>query len=337
MKQNISYECPAKALISVIVPCFNSERTLPKCLDSLLKQTIANQIEVIVVNDGSTDKTQKIAENYARESQTIRVINKENEGLPQARKTGVQYASGAYIGFVDSDDWVEPTMYKELLSRLQDYHADIVCCGVSQDDPSGKKSTWISSFADGTVFSGEQALRLLNKRKDIFPYMWNKLYCADLFDGIVYPTGTFVGEDYAINAQILQKVQSLVICSKAPYHYVQTFESVSRGSYNDSYRLSYKWYKQMTLDQEKKFPQTKKLSQNYAITEYLAYLVAMARGKNFDRAMENDIQAVVRKNLLSYLSADYVEGKFKLSALVTAMSIRLAETAFTVAIRFRLV
>ncbi|MBQ3035419.1 MAG: glycosyltransferase, partial [Lachnospiraceae bacterium] len=97
-------------LITIIVPVYNGEKYIQKCLDSILQQTYDNY-EILIVNDGSTDETLKIATQYEQKYENIRIVTKENQGLPQARKTGVENANGSYIGFVDVDDWIDPDMF----------------------------------------------------------------------------------------------------------------------------------------------------------------------------------------------------------------------------------
>ncbi|MEG1311454.1 MAG: glycosyltransferase [Romboutsia sp.] len=116
-----------KKLISVIVPIYNVEQYLPKCIESIINQTI-NDIEIILVNDGSTDNSGEIADNYAKNDQRIKVIHKENGGQGSARNKGIDIAKGEYIGFVDSDDWVDLDMYEKLYKNAKEENLDIAVC-----------------------------------------------------------------------------------------------------------------------------------------------------------------------------------------------------------------
>ena len=115
-------------LLSVIVPIYNSKDYLSRCLDSILKQTLED-MEIICVDDGSTDSSPAILQEYAKKDPRIRVITKKNQGLVAARKTGVKEAAGKYIGYVDSDDWIEPDMYETLCQYAQSNQADMVTSG----------------------------------------------------------------------------------------------------------------------------------------------------------------------------------------------------------------
>lgn len=114
--------------VSIIVPVYNVENYLSRCLNSLINQTLKD-IEIICVNDGSTDGSSAILEEFAQKDSRIRIVNKENGGLSSARNEGLKYVTSDYVGFVDSDDWIEPDTYESALSAVQKTNADIVCWG----------------------------------------------------------------------------------------------------------------------------------------------------------------------------------------------------------------
>ncbi len=146
--------------VSVIIPVYNMERYLEKCIQSVCGQTYKN-IEIILVNDGSTDKSAEICEVYAQKDDRIRVINKENEGVLFARKTGTAYATGSYIMYIDGDDWVERQMVEKMLSTGIEYKADIISCAVIREYEYG-----VVEFYDGVdegVYSGEKLKEVYEK------------------------------------------------------------------------------------------------------------------------------------------------------------------------------
>ena len=122
--------------ISVVVPAYNTEAWLPRSLDSLLAQTYEN-LEIIVVNDGSTDDTGNVLDTYAAKHPQVKVIHKENGGLSDARNAGLAIATGSYIGYVDSDDWIEPDMYEILMRIIDEQQVDIAHCGYQMVFPDG--------------------------------------------------------------------------------------------------------------------------------------------------------------------------------------------------------
>ena len=170
-------------LISVIVPVYNVEAWLPRCGDSILSQTYEN-LEILLVDDGSTDDSGLICEEYAKKDTRIRVIHKENGGLSSARNSGLDAASGEYIGFVDSDDWIEPEMYAEMLSLMLKSDAQIVCAGrYDVAGGTGEKTVGLCPKRQEQVSGEELAGRI---------FLWDhcdssacdKLYRRELFDGI---------------------------------------------------------------------------------------------------------------------------------------------------------
>ena len=115
-------------VISVIVPVYKVEQYLPQCIESIINQTYRN-LEIILIDDGSPDNCGKICEEYAQKDKRIKVFHKKNGGLSDARNYGIARASGEYLAFVDSDDWIEPDMYEVLVNWIEDHQTDIVSCG----------------------------------------------------------------------------------------------------------------------------------------------------------------------------------------------------------------
>ena len=174
--------------ISVIVPVYNVAAWLPRCVDSILAQTCKN-MEILLVDDGSSDASGRICDAYAEKDPRIRVVHKENGGLSSARNAGLDMASGEYLGFVDSDDWIEPGMYAEMLGLMEKYDAQLVCAGrCDVDGGTGEKAVGLCPEREECVSGEELAGRI---------FLWDhcdssacdKLYRRELFDGIRYPEG----------------------------------------------------------------------------------------------------------------------------------------------------
>ena len=124
--------------ISVIVPVYNVENYLVKCLDSIINQTLTD-IEIICVNDGSTDNSRQILENYKRKDSRIKIIDKQNGGLSSARNVGYKYSTGEYISYIDSDDWVDLTMLEKMYKNIKKHDCEISICAVHQYDDTKKE------------------------------------------------------------------------------------------------------------------------------------------------------------------------------------------------------
>lgn len=216
-------------LLSVIVPVFNVERFVGVCLDSILAQDFSD-FELIIVDDGSTDNSGKICDDYALRDERIRVIHKKNGGLDTARRTGIENASGDYVTFVDSDDMIESDMYSYMMNFVDTYSADIVICGIrkSFDDGSEllEKPAVMSGFFDKDAMKEKIYPRMLADfdfyRFGIYPAMWNKIYnrkiLADIYDNL--DMGIAMGEDAAVFYPAMLKAQSVyIIDDKFFYHY----------------------------------------------------------------------------------------------------------------------
>ena len=217
-------------LISIIVPVYNIATDLPRCLDSILSQTY-QEIEVIAVNDGSSDDSGKILDRYASLHPNLRAIHKENGGVTSARLRGILEASGDWIGVVDGDDFIEPDMYQRLLKNALDNHAQISHCGYRMVFPDGRINFFHNS---GTfeVHNRTEALRELLSGERIEPGLWNKLFHRSLFIGLSMPEEIRINEDLLMNYYLFSAAATSVYDDWCPYHYIVRNTSASRAKLN---------------------------------------------------------------------------------------------------------
>lgn len=221
-------------MISVIVPAFNVEQTIKRTLDSILAQTYQN-IEIIVVNDGSKDETGAIIDSYAAQNRKIIAIHTQNQGVTAARLTGVKHASGEWIGFVDSDDEIEPDMYEILMNNAVQYKADISHCGYQMIFPDGR----ISYFHNTGCLMIQDNLTGLKDLLDgslVEPGLWNKLFHKKLFYDLLH-TGVLdkkikINEDLLMNYILFSKSNQSVFHDICKYHYLIRTNSSSRSLLN---------------------------------------------------------------------------------------------------------
>lgn len=206
-------------LVSVIVPVYKVEPYLCKCVDSILAQTYQN-LEIILVDDGSPDACGAICDEYAKQDSRITVIHKPNGGLSDARNAGLDVMTGKYVAFVDSDDWIMPRMYETLLQMLKQFQADIAFGAVADDlEQDGKVTTVkVSNYGD-EPFS-ESAAEAMRRYFHGSWAAWDKLYKADLFRDIRYPVGE-INEDEAIVLQLLSKCTRVCYTNEVFYHYMR--------------------------------------------------------------------------------------------------------------------
>lgn len=206
-------------LISIIVAVYNIEKYIAKCITSIQNQTYQN-LQIILVDDGSTDTSGQICDDFAKQDKRIQVIHRQNGGLSAARNTGMEVAVGDYITFVDGDDWIEPAMYESMASEAVLHHADLVACRyrcIYRD--------YVKDGSTGTVSVFYEPLEMLIQYlKEDEKYLiqhaaWNKLYHKALLMEERFPVGEWY-EDIVFSARVLSKVRCGVYIDTAFYNYV---------------------------------------------------------------------------------------------------------------------
>lgn len=216
------------AMISVIVPVYNAEKYINKCIESITNQTYRD-LEVILVDDGSTDNSAYICDEYAKKDERIRVIHKENEGQAKARNLALGMVRGKYIGFVDSDDWIEPEMYGSLLSAIDGH--DIAMCGrYNVDEDTGERSILFCND-EPFVMSKKEAIRRFLTYDKIDAAGWDKLFRKEILEDLEYPSG-YICEDIPFIYNALKRCNSVIHTGKPMYNYLQRSGSTSHSSFS---------------------------------------------------------------------------------------------------------
>lgn len=197
-------------VLSAIIPIYNAEKTIEKCLGSVLNQTLAD-IELVLVDDCSTDNTIKLIEEILSKQQCrYKLIKNEiNRGQSQCRKIGLSHSSGRYISFIDSDDWIEPNMYERMYDEAIKTNADIVTCDYYVESKDGI-SIWNNNCLD--LIDGILTYKIAGS-------LWNKIFKRSLFEEDIKWPKLNMGEDGAINIQLILKAKSIKHISKPLYHY----------------------------------------------------------------------------------------------------------------------
>lgn len=221
----------SQPILSIIVPVYNVQEYLDACINSLLSQTY-ERIEIILVDDGSTDDSGRICERYASLDPRIRVIHKENGGLSDARNAGIEIAKGEYIGFVDSDDWISTKMYEVLLRNLEVSKADIAVCERVAVYPDRMED------CGGTdsicVLNQEESLDILYANKKYGSYACNKLFRKELFKSIRFPKGRLF-EDIYIMHELFGLANRVVFIDTGLYFYLQRPNSIVNSNNLDNW------------------------------------------------------------------------------------------------------
>ena len=210
--------------ISVIIPVYNAERYLPRCLDSIIGQTYRD-LEILLVDDGSPDHCGTICDQYAARDLRFRVVHTENRGAFAARNTALDMASGQYIGFVDADDWLEPELYETLLDLAEANHADIAQCEMRNEGPRAQLRG--SALGGVTVFHRQELPRELF-RETVTHGLTNKLFRREVFRQRRFREDCY-HMDAAFVAEVVRGCETFVRTDAALYHYNTTNPSITRG------------------------------------------------------------------------------------------------------------
>ena len=211
-------------MISVIVPVYKVEKYLPQCIESIQKQTY-KELEIILVDDGSPDRSPQICDLYAQGDSRIKVIHQDNKGLSGARNAGLEIATGEYIGFVDSDDYIKENMYEVLYRALNSEKADMAICSYEKVSEEGERLENISPIKND-VLGGYDILKKLTESKGwYYVTMWNRLYKKELFSQIRLPEGKN-HEDEAVAHKIYLAAEKVVTIGEALYCYRNAENSI---------------------------------------------------------------------------------------------------------------
>lgn len=209
--------------VSVIIPVYNVEQYLEKCLDSIINQTL-KEIEIICINDGSKDKSLNILQEYQRKDSRIKVIDKANEGVSIARNTGINAAVGDYISFIDADDWIQEDFLKELYDTAKAYNSDIACGNIIRVCNNKKRNKLIYTKKD---YSNDPDIKNSLTKIPIYNFVWNKIYKRETLaaSGVKFPEGR-VYEDIIWSIQTVYYLNGVVTVPEAIYYYRKNKKSI---------------------------------------------------------------------------------------------------------------
>lgn len=308
--------------VSVIVPVFNVEKYLSRCLDSIISQTLRN-IEIIIVNDGSTDNSLEIAKLYSKSDKRIKIISKDNEGLSSARNIGIDNANGKYITFVDSDDWIDKYMIEKLYTKAEEHMCDLAMCLYSREYKH-KSRPKILKLQD-TIIYDEVSVRKLHRKivgpfkdelknpenNDALVTAWGKLYKSEIIKdrGVRFIDTSIIGtEDCLFNVYAFKHIKKAILLNRPYYKYWKENNNSLTSVYKKG--LEEKW---LTMyDYIKKF-----LDENdYESDFYLALnnricLSTLGLGLNECSKLNNISSYKKIKNLKNILENKVISNAFK--------------------------
>ena len=306
--------------ISVIVPVYNVEAYLEKCVESILRQTYTN-LEILLINDGSTDNSGDLCDQLALRDQRIRVIYKENGGLSDARNTGIEEASSDLIGFVDSDDYIDEDMYETLYRQMLESKAELSMCGhydVYHQIPE-KQVVAIQTWA----LTPEEAIRMVMEAKILSVTAVNKLYKKELFDQLRFEMGK-IAEDAFIMIRLIHQCSKVVATNEKKYYYVHRENSITTQKFSLKFLNVIEAYEQNANIIRENYPKLTDVATMRLNWAYFYILDRLLVDSEFeDKALEDRLLAFLKKNTVSILTDCRFTRARKLSFLALCLSRKL--------------
>ena len=297
-------------LISIIIPVYNVKEYLCQCIESVCKQTYSN-LEIILVDDGSTDESGKICDEYAQKDQRIQVIHKENGGLSDARNVGISRSKGRYVSCIDSDDYIAKNYIERLYELICKYHAQIAVCrfcyvyGDEKEIEDGKVSE--------TSYDKIEALKVLFEEKEFGHYAHQKLFLAEIIKAHPYPIGK-IYEDIATTYKMFAEANTIAYTQEQLYFYRQRPGSIIAGRNKKSFEVL------NHIDEIQdyiavNFPSVLPYTERLKVFYYLHTAVRLPKDKNGDKARIK-IKEYILRNKKRLLSDNHIATTLKMQIML---------------------
>jgi glycosyltransferase EpsJ len=307
------------SLVSIIVPVYNAEGNIKRCIESILQQSYKN-IQLILINDGSTDKSLDICNYFKSIDNRIIVINKQNEGVSATRNSGINLAEGDYIGFVDSDDYIEKEMYETMLNQIRKNNSQ-ACVLMEYTINSFAKHR---SHYNNNVIDGKDAVSYLFSLS--FPTScWAYLYKKDIVKNNYLNEEVHFFEDFEFNFRALQSSHRISLCYERLYNYITNEESINSQKINDKRITSLNIYNDIIEDmKDKDNRQLIKQASFFRVAFLIGIILSLSRS---NKEAEQKYYSIVHENakgmIKDILFSFYVPLKYKIVILMCVMNTHL--------------
>lgn len=268
----------SEPLVSILVPVYNAEPFLRECIDSIVNQTYRN-LQIILIDDGSTDGSWAILQDYATQDKRIEIHHQSNHGVATTRNRLIEKANGDYVLFVDSDDWIEDETISECVFDIKSVKADILNF----------------NYRECGVIMQEHAIKLFLEHKKFRGMLWNKFIRRDLFGDSHFDEKISYGEDALMVWQLLQKTKKVAFSTKSLYHYRLHGNNISFTPFNGKKFSAYYVWQQICEDTQKRWPQYLDISHARYAIEMTLLLRDAARSKSHDTKKIHALQKVVKQ------------------------------------------
>ena len=286
-------------MISVIVPAYNAEKTIKKCINSILNQTY-NDLEVIVINDGSVDDTEKVVKTLQEQDCRVKLITIPNGGVSHARNVGIDNASGDYITFVDSDDYIDIGMYECLINIIRKYNVKIAHCSYKNVDEKENIISVVGDTGNITELNHDEAMSCLLSGRLFAGGLWNKIYASELFSSIRLDENIKYNEDVLANFYLFDRVEKSVFVDRAFYNYVAC-ETSSTHSGNSLIHSE----QSLFVSKEMQFLSRGRSYEQYAKNRVAMSLLSLYRSYIFAKQINKQEKKEVMSEILVYKSQGF--------------------------------
>ncbi|WP_455537647.1 glycosyltransferase [Terrisporobacter sp.] len=303
-------------LVSIIIPVYNAEKFIAKCLDSIKNQTYKN-LEIILINDGSTDNSGEICEEYCKSDDRFKVIHKKNGGVSSARNLGLSKVSGDYICFIDPDDWIEADMIEHLYELTQKYNCDMGICGYYKEE--NKTILNKNSNREILTYSKYDALNKILDEEGFKGFLWNKIFSKKIIGkNTRFVEDIHFCEDLLFVTQCILNSSKIVYDNKPYYHYIIHENNVSKSKYSLK--------KTTSLDAIEKIIDLLDGNEQIQINNFKNYYMNMNISLLMNYIKENQSDKVIydklKNNLFKYNINDMTTKSVKLACLLSRINIK---------------
>lgn len=304
--------------ISVIIPVYNAEKYLPKCIESVIGQTYKNW-ELLLIDDGSEDSSGNMCDHYAEHDLRIRVIHNQNQGPAASRKCGIMHAKGDLVMFMDSDDWVDEKILEILYQEMQESNADIVTC-TYKDIYAGGKIIVHQPFKEKSIEckSFAECVYQIHGTRYLMAGPWAKLYQKSCFANVDYREHVTIGEDYSMVLQVVKNTSKVRMIKDTLYNRRMYGGNISRSGYSERHRQALDNYLAIRRGLMAAFPEYSNEILGYHIEYEMAVITAMCRNRNFDREVIQKLRDDLSLNMKEIVWKCKIPMYMKICALMIA-------------------
>lgn len=310
-------------MISIVVPAYNCSGFIARCVDSLRRQSYAD-LQIILVDDGSSDDTPALCDEFAAADSRITVIHKPNGGVSSARNAGIAAAEGEYITFADSDDHVDPDHIQNLYDLMQKHACDVAICSYAVENDDNCKSSERSVCGCNEVcYDHDSAVCELLAGGAVGGYVWNKLYRRELLEGIEFDGSIKILEDLLFNYNVFGRVRSAVFSDCKSYHYIQRGQSAMHRGFGEEHRQMVQTARLICRDLADKSCELADAGKGLLATTILWVVDVMAEYGPYDAALVKEYRAEFKPLKKTYMRLKRVPFSYRASAVFFSMGYRV--------------